>query len=194
MPALRSSGAASGSRLSLRVEHSGRDSDPSVLRISLHPGPPGGSSPRNARDVHQAVVRGHQRQSLDGSRCGHLHRDATPEAASRDGHVRMPRPHLVEHRERIGDEPRLGGAPGTASVASIIDEIQRAVRKRLGRQIDVPRHVLRVAAEVEEGALTRPRRQRTASGREWLAEYPGAAPDADATRHQDDTRIRRHSR
>ena len=110
-----------------------------------------------ARHVDEAVVRRHQHQPLDRPLARKVHRDSAAQTAPHDRNLGTFLAHVIEDRQGIRSQARLGGPSATAAIAAIVDEKKRAVRKCFGEEVDISRHILRVAAEVEERPRPRTR-------------------------------------
>jgi len=70
----------------------------------------------------------------------------------RTPHVGVPQFDVIEHRERVLHERGLGWPSTAAAIAAVVHEIERVFGKRGDERLDVPGHVIGIAAEVEEGA------------------------------------------
>ena len=63
-------------------------------------------------------------------------------------------PGLVEQGQRIGDDRRFRRRAGAPAVAAVVEQVQRVARERIRQARHAARHVLAVAAEVDDGIGT----------------------------------------
>jgi hypothetical protein len=80
----------------------------------------------------------------------HLDGDAGAEAAADDLDRRMLAMDEIEQREGIADERGLRRLAAASSVAAVVEKVERVVRERRRQFGDAHRHVLAVAAQVDD--------------------------------------------
>src|ERR1700733_14740394 len=79
----------------------------------------------------------------------------------------MLRVHILEERDGVAVIGPLGWVPGTAAIASVVQQEQGVIRKRLRKACKVGGDILAVASEVDDGLRPRMRPYRDRELRLW---------------------------